>query len=567
MSVRIVLDKTKVRHLREQRGFSSQAELAEQTARVDPKRTGVGPRVIWDAENGKPVTARTWRLIAQALDISDPNELLEGSAPERRAPMRWIALATAGAIVVIAAAAVLSMIRPRDPVVMPADRTLVFEDLRGESTLRHPMTLAHDLLCSNLTIGAGVTLATDGHSILCSRTIDNRGTIVTGYTRYREYPQSYGGSGGGGGASCTGSGGQDGYATRVPGGPGSLAPADGGSPPAPVLTASVLESWYLVGMKRYLSGAAGGGDLASRYTGTPGARGIYIQAQRIIAGRIVAQGQDACDTSGCGPIHGSAGGGGGIVVLAYGDALVPGAYYVRGGRGNRTGCYPSGSGGSGRVIAYDFGRSPPVQLPQLRLLTPRVRSANDCAQRGRIGIVNNTGGTVALLSGNGAFASISRHNKSVAARPGAILRGSIRLRTVNRSPAVSTTPLIATPTWGKRETVWFTVAPTVSGGTGTYDSAVTVKVPSKDGTYALIFAFQVASRAAFVASGSDYVVGPPHWSFRDAVADYDEAQISDAQTYGCAIARRFEGPGYVWLYVPADALRIVVAGRAARAGS
>ena len=73
---KVVLDGEKVRHLRVRRGMSSQVDLARATASVDPKQSGLAPRTVWDAENGEPVTRRTQLLIARALDIEDPDELL-----------------------------------------------------------------------------------------------------------------------------------------------------------------------------------------------------------------------------------------------------------------------------------------------------------------------------------------------------------------------------------------------------------------------------------------------------------------------------------------------------------
>ncbi|MBV8371461.1 MAG: helix-turn-helix transcriptional regulator [Candidatus Eremiobacteraeota bacterium] len=73
---KVVLDGERIRGLRERRGFSSQSDLALATVTVDPKRGGLGPRTVWDAENGKPVTRRTQLLIARALGVDDCDELL-----------------------------------------------------------------------------------------------------------------------------------------------------------------------------------------------------------------------------------------------------------------------------------------------------------------------------------------------------------------------------------------------------------------------------------------------------------------------------------------------------------
>jgi len=78
-SKKILLDSGKVRRLREARGFSAQEDLARATAGVDPKQAGIAARVVWDAENDRPISRRTQLLLAAALGIADPDELRASS--------------------------------------------------------------------------------------------------------------------------------------------------------------------------------------------------------------------------------------------------------------------------------------------------------------------------------------------------------------------------------------------------------------------------------------------------------------------------------------------------------
>ncbi len=554
MSHKVLLNAEKLRRLREKQGLVSQAQFSSATVRIDPQGCGISARVVWDAENGKPVTPRTWRLIAQTLKVA-PEELLVPAREELRIAQR-VAIAGAGAIAVAVLAWFVSTSVHR-----AADETtgaLVFEDLRNQTVVRGQLTLSADLLCGNLTIARTAVVTTNGYSILCSGVLENRGRIVTGATPYHDYPQSYGGSGGGGGAGCNGIGGQNGYGTRVAGGKGAIAVTNGTSSPLPALSGERLWNWYARGMVRYLAGAAGGGNPVAgyRYTGTPGAFGAYIQARRIVAGTIVAAAPDACHTSGCGPKYGSGGGGGGVIVLAYGDGgIVPGTYDVRGGRGNPGGCYPSGRGGYGNVVAYHFSGDPPVDVPQLAA-TPRVRSREDCLRGDPVGIINNTHGTIALLSGDGDFASVLPQHKDLIARAGATLRGHLRLEVVNEGSRSESAPLIAARSWGSPRTGWFSIERSLNGGSALYDPYVTVRLPPMPGSYALIFAFQYGPRGDDVASGTNWTTGSPRWGAGNAIADYTTGQIADAQTYGCAVARRLVPGGTAWYYVPSDALRV-----------
>jgi|GEM_PF-5622484 len=70
-----VLDGALLRALREARGFSCQADLAKATGEIDRKGSGLSARIIWNAENGVPVTRRSQLLIAGALGMDNPEAL------------------------------------------------------------------------------------------------------------------------------------------------------------------------------------------------------------------------------------------------------------------------------------------------------------------------------------------------------------------------------------------------------------------------------------------------------------------------------------------------------------
>jgi len=136
---KVVLDGDKIRVLRELRGLSSQADLAHATRAIDAKRSGLADRTVWDAENRRGVTRRTQLLIARALDVRDPDELLSREefavVPDDRRPLlpldcqapapttlppgerrpgsaRVVALASVVTIVVAASASAVLWLRP-----------------------------------------------------------------------------------------------------------------------------------------------------------------------------------------------------------------------------------------------------------------------------------------------------------------------------------------------------------------------------------------------------------------------------------------------------------------------
>ncbi len=216
-------------------------------------------------------------------------------------------------------------------------------------------TLSSDISCSNLTIDPGVTLTTNGYNIYCSGTVDNQGTIITGPSAPRNFPLSYGGSGGGstdlGGPAATG------FSTRSAGGTScstsGCTAADGSSPVLPGLTSGELESWYLAGMNQYLAGAGGGSSPVVQ--GGAGANGLFIEANRIIAGTIISAGGDGQNQPG----QSSAGsGGGGVVILAYLSSLTPGSYNFSGGYTTTADGTHHEFGGTGAVVARQFASLP-----------------------------------------------------------------------------------------------------------------------------------------------------------------------------------------------------------------
>ena len=225
----------------------------------------------------------------------------------------------------------------------------------------------------NVVIKNGVVLDTDGYSIIAGGTFNNSGTVNAGNpgdsasqgSVGTSYKYSYGGSGGSGSGGNSGKGGS------------------GATPSNPSLSNAQILAWYNSGLMAYLTGAGGGGACKLNGSagnggstiapggnlsfqtghipcedtgGTPGASGsygVYIQANKIIAGVINANGLQASP----GAADGGGGGGGGVIILAYGaGGFVSGTYDVNGGPAQQD----SGAGGAGQVWIYPYGSMPPI---------------------------------------------------------------------------------------------------------------------------------------------------------------------------------------------------------------
>jgi hypothetical protein len=248
----------------------------------------------------------------------------------------------------------------------PADSpaSAVSSGLSGNVTFGASTTLTSDLFASNVTIDPGVVLDTSGFSIVVTGIFDNQGTVVTGPSIVEAYPDSAGGSGGGAQSLNYCPYDEDGSSTLAVGGVFSCSNSQNGgagsSPPAPSLTSSEIASWYAAGIQNYLAGGAGGG-IDGYIAPGPGANGLYLQAQSVVAGTI-----DATGGGGEGPCSGiglSGGGGGGAVLIAYNGSVQSTVNVdVQGGEGaiSCSGQVSSGAGGSGQIMTFQYGSVPPV---------------------------------------------------------------------------------------------------------------------------------------------------------------------------------------------------------------
>lgn len=250
-------------------------------------------------------------------------------------------------------------------------------DSQGTTTqvINVDTTLTENITAGNFTINSGVTLTTDGFSILCTGNFTNYGTILTGYSSIKNYPLSYGGSGGGayqqGNSSLAGT---TGFSTRVAGGNGNSkigsTAGNGSTPVVPNLTRTSISSWYAAGIGNYLDGAAG--ETLHGYNNSAGANGLYIQARNIVNRGII----NAMDPNPLQEVNGfyPGGGGGGVVLLAYGNSIISGVIQVSG----QLGSYDSnlihrgGSGGSGSVMDFNYGSEAPVtSFTPVRFVVPQ----------------------------------------------------------------------------------------------------------------------------------------------------------------------------------------------------
>jgi hypothetical protein len=168
-------------------------------------------------------------------------------------------------------------------------------------------------------------------------------------------------------------------------------------------------------------------------------------------------------------------------------------------------------------------------------------------------------GTVRVLSGSGTFAGVSGTNKAVRVDPGAALRGIITLRVLNLGPGFAVAPLIETPSWGRHQDSWKMIS-NLAPGQSTWNAQINERAPAESGIYYIVFAFNLETSGASVASGTNWATGPPVWDDGNDLAQLDSSQIQLAQHFGCVVNRWLLEDGSKMVYVPADVITVIVGG-------
>jgi hypothetical protein len=167
--------------------------------------------------------------------------------------------------------------------------------------------------------------------------------------------------------------------------------------------------------------------------------------------------------------------------------------------------------------------------------------------------------SLAIQSGTGSFLSVSSLNEIIVAGPGEMISGDVTFLSVNTWASSAAMVYIGTPSWGDSSQSYWTISVNHDVGTNTYaSSGISLTAPSIPGTYYLILAFRAELNGAQVASATNWLYGDPVWDDGNDIADFNEAQIAEAQANGRTSGSWLLAEGYTVLAIPADAITLVV---------
>jgi hypothetical protein len=188
------------------------------------------------------------------------------------------------------------------------------------------------------------------------------------------------------------------------------------------------------------------------------------------------------------------------------------------------------------------------------------------AQGQSIPTFGGTDGQIRILSGTGAFASVSDANNVLNVSSGTTLKGTIKLSVLNLGPRGAVAPLIYTPSWGDHASSWRQINGSVPTGQSEQQAQVSLVAPTTPGTYHIIFAACWEIGGDHVASATTWAGQKNVWNDGNDIAEFNATQLSSAQLNGWAQNGELNGPDsthsttwYQQRYYPADAITLVVA--------
>lgn len=165
--------------------------------------------------------------------------------------------------------------------------------------------------------------------------------------------------------------------------------------------------------------------------------------------------------------------------------------------------------------------------------------------------------SITILSGTGAFSSLSPGSKVIIVTAGNAISGSVTLSCNNQWADGLAVPVIGAPSWGAHSSSYSVPSGGLATGTTILSAPISLTAPATGGQYYLIFAFRNESAAAQVASATRSPASPV-WNDGNDIASFSSLQVLSAQSSGRAAGQWLIGGVNKAVPIPADAIVINV---------
>ncbi len=166
---------------------------------------------------------------------------------------------------------------------------------------------------------------------------------------------------------------------------------------------------------------------------------------------------------------------------------------------------------------------------------------------------------ISFISGELNGTTITPEDRSFTVSTDTYFMGTIMIETLNGFESSANVPLGVTNTWDGNESAYWLEQLNIENGTNTYSIDVHETAPSTPGTYYLIVAFNEADSIEEVFSCTDSAVSSaPVWNDGNDIADWDSAQLADADSYGAAETQYLYSDGFSSIWIPSLVIEIIV---------
>ena len=165
---------------------------------------------------------------------------------------------------------------------------------------------------------------------------------------------------------------------------------------------------------------------------------------------------------------------------------------------------------------------------------------------------------ITLNSGTINGQSINPSSPHITVATGSSITGTVNITLCNSNDSQTAVPVCATPNWGDRTAIYWTIDGWAPVGGTSYYVDVDLTAPNTEGAYYILFGSSGEFDCGDVVSNTNWAYGDPVWNDGNDYADFDEAMIQTAIQNGWVEASKLASSGFTSSRVGANAVKITV---------